>query len=217
MNMKDLMAEERRVNIAFANRLRSLRIANGHAIKTFADAIGISEENYRKFELAQCQPPLDALTEIKHFTSCDLDYLLSGQRFNEKQPSQQNFANKIALEDSLYPQPILSWYWETDTLHRVVVTCRPIEERSSPAGAIGMTMWEYNNVDLERNEHWHSHKKIIEAHKPFDNFVYRGHKEFLKASGKPIYDANMDFKGFRGYCAMASQEDLFKAIKSDHL
>lgn len=217
MSEIDFKMDERRANIAFANRLRALRKATGHSLKIFAEAIGISEENYVKFELAECPPTLDVLSEIKMFTSCDLDFLLTGKRFHDHQPSQHDTSDQLTLDALKYPQPTLSWYWETDGQHRVVVSCRPVNERSSPAGAIGMTMWEYNNVDLERNEHWHSHKKNAETHKPFDNFVYRGHKEFLKASGTPVYDANMDFKGFRGYCTKATQDDVFKALKSDHL
>ena len=217
MSDVEYKAEERRATIVFANRLRALRFANGHSTQTFADAIGISEETYKKFELAECHPSLDALVEIKRFTSCDLDFLMTGKRFNDQQPSRQNIPYQLASDDLPYPQPSLSWYWETDAEHRVVISCRPIEERSSPAGAIGMTMWEYNEVDLKRNEHWKHHKKLSLAHRPFVNFVYRGRKEFLKAMGKPMFDANGVFQGHRGYCTKASPEDVFNVLNSDNL
>lgn len=204
--------DERRANIAFANRLRALRKATGHGLRVFADAIGISKNEYTKYELAECQPPYDVLLEIKRFTSCDLDFLVTGKRFDEKQPSQQNFADQFTSDAFQYPLPTRSWYWETDAQHRVVLSCRPLEERSTPAGAIGMTMWEYNEVDLERDERWKRQKENFEARRPFENFAYRGRKEFLKVTGKPVFDANGRFQGYCGYCIEASQQDVFKAF-----
>lgn len=215
MNNIDFKPDERMANIAFANRLRALRKATGHGLRVFADAIGIREDEYTKYELAECQPPYDVLLEIKCFTSCDLDFLVTGKRFDEKRLSQQNVADQFTSEAFSYPQHTRGWHWETDAQHRVVLSCRPIEERSTPAGAIGMTMWDYNEVDLERDERWKRHKEIVEARRPFENFVYQGRKEFLKVTGKPVFDANGRFQGHCGFCTEASQQDVSDAFKTE--
>lgn len=215
MSNIDFKPDERMANIAFANRLRALRKATGHGIRVFADAIGIRETEYTKYELAECQAPYDVLLEIKRFTSCDLDFLVTGKRFDEKRSSKKNVTDQFTSEAFSYPQHTRGWHWETDAQHRVVLSCRPLEERGTPCGGVGMTMWDYNGAEPDLDEHWKRHKENFEAHRPFENFVFRGLKEYLKMTGKPVFDANGEFQGHCGFCTEASQQDVSDAFKTE--
>ncbi len=52
-------------------------------------------------------------------------------------------------------------------------------------------------VDLR----WAQHLKTLKAKRPFDNFVYKGQNAFNKISGKPAFDSEGAFAGYRGYAS----------------
>jgi C4-dicarboxylate-specific signal transduction histidine kinase len=59
------------------------------------------------------------------------------------------------------------------------------------------------------------HRAMIDAHQPFRDFVYTvngtGFPVYVRTSGKPFYDANGNFLGYRG-----TGTDITAAIRADH-
>jgi signal transduction histidine kinase len=66
---------------------------------------------------------------------------------------------------------------------------------------IGATRWQLP-VDLDASD-WAAHRATLEAHQPFRNFEYKlmideMPVQWISSSGKPIFDAEGNFKGYRG-------------------
>lgn len=156
---------------------------------------GINEDEYAKFEIAESLPLFHTLWEIKRFTSCDLDYLVTGKRFGENSDQFDQFTPLVELDNFRYPQPTLGWYWESDTQHRMVDSCRPIQERSCPSGVVGSTIWEYVGANPDQDERWRCHIEIRDRRKPFRDFIFKGRKELLNCPASPSTTRKADSKG----------------------
>src|SRR6202007_2558522 len=69
-------------------------------------------------------------------------------------------------------------------------------------GVTGATRWDIaTDVEWEP-EKWRQHRAMLDAHRPFRNFVYTingaGSPAYVQTSGKPIHDASGNFLGYRG-------------------
>lgn len=115
-----------------------------------------------------------------------------------------------------YAETASDWFWETGPDHRVT----QISEHSdiagvAPSGVVGLTRWDITpDAELEP-EKWQQHRAALDAHIPFRDLVYRskdrnGHPIYVRTSGKPFFDANGDFLGYRGVCT-----DVTAAIRAD--
>ena len=68
---------------------------------------------------------------------------------------------------------------------------------------IGTACWDHA-LDLETEpEKWRLVRATLNSRKPFRDFVYcsagrNGSPMYVKASGKPVFDANGEFRGYRG-------------------
>src|SRR5262249_39116421 len=76
--------------------------------------------------------------------------------------------------------------------------------RSNPLPRLGTAAWE-RALDLETEpEKFRAIKATMDSHKPFRDFVYLAAgfdgstPIYVKASGKPVFDANGEFRGYRG-------------------
>jgi PAS domain-containing protein len=63
--------------------------------------------------------------------------------------------------------------------------------------------WDYATDIEEEPEKWRRHVAALEAHQPFRGFVYRtasadGSAVYISTSGKPVFDADGHFLGYRG-------------------
>src|SRR5712671_1957816 len=98
---------------------------------------------------------------------------------------------------------------------------------SGAADRIGTAWWEHA-LDLETEpEKWRLIRETLDAHRPFRDFVYRslrgdGTPMYVKASGKPMFDANAEFRGYRGTASdvtaiMRAQEEheRLRQLESD--
>jgi transcriptional regulator with XRE-family HTH domain len=66
---------------AFARRLAAAREASGYAtMREFADALGVSEARYRRWEAAETEPDIYHMQKIARLTGASLDSLISGDR-----------------------------------------------------------------------------------------------------------------------------------------
>jgi len=117
--------------------------------------------------------------------------------------TQQLAASEAKFRD--LTQLSADWVWETDTLHRLSY----LSESAVPAlggdwvrAGIGRCGWEFATIDFPRAD-WEGHRADLEAGKPFDGFEFglRAPDSTLhqiSISGRPIFDAEGEFKGYRG-------------------
>jgi len=105
-----------------------------------------------------------------------------------------------------YAESASDWYWETDPDHkfaRVTDYERLLARGFAPASRIGLARWEFATDVESEPEKWELHRSMLEARQPFRDFVYRaarsdGSLVYYKISGKPVFDANGEFRGYRG-------------------
>jgi diguanylate cyclase (GGDEF)-like protein/PAS domain S-box-containing protein len=96
-------------------------------------------------------------------------------------------------------------YWEQDSEYRFT---RINSNAYRDAGFdqeenIGRTRWELPAVCEPDEAGWQAHRELIEARLPFRGFEYgrvnpAGELRYFSVSGEPIYDAQGDFRGYRG-------------------
>jgi PAS domain S-box-containing protein len=122
--------------------------------------------------------------------------------------SERNKAQK-ALHESEgrfhdYAETTSDWLWEIGPDYKFVL----LTENGGMTGPdatkrVGRARWD-NALDLETEpEKWRLHRETLDSRKPFRNFVYctpraDGTPAHVKVSGKPVYDANGEFRGYRG-------------------
>src|SRR6478735_577328 len=105
-----------------------------------------------------------------------------------------------------YAESASDWYWETDPDHkftRVTDYERLLARGFAPVSRIGLARWEFATDVESEPEKWNLHRSMLEAGQPFRDFVYRaarsdGSLVYYKISGKPVFDANGEFRGYRG-------------------
>lgn len=114
-----------------------------------------------------------------------------------------------------YAETASDWFWETGPDHRVTQISQHSDSVTTPAGLIGLTRWDIApDADLEP-EKWRQHRAALDAHVPFRDLVYRsrdrnGQPIYVRTSGKPFFDAEGNFLGYRGVCT-----DVTAAIRAD--
>ncbi len=94
--------------------------------------------------------------------------------------------------------------WETDIDDKYVFLSRDINSSNKIDlnQILGKRRWEVEGVDPNYGD-WETHRQILADRLPFRNFVFRridpgGHMLYWSASGKPRYDKNGAFAGYRG-------------------
>jgi PAS domain S-box-containing protein len=101
-----------------------------------------------------------------------------------------------------YAETASDWFWEIGPDYKFTLLTENAFG-SDPADRIGMTCWDHA-LDLETEpEKWRAVWATLDSRKPFRDFVYRGlsgngSPMYVKASGKPVFDANGEFRGYRG-------------------
>ncbi len=95
------------------------------------------------------------------------------------------------------------WYWEQDDKFRVTQLSSKMQQFDlDPAEDIGRRRWEFSRLATPESQ-WVSHKADLEAHRPFADFEFRrydlkGSLRTISVSGRPIYDEQGRFNGYRG-------------------
>jgi PAS domain S-box-containing protein len=101
-----------------------------------------------------------------------------------------------------YAETASDWLWEIGPDYKFTLLTGNAFG-SDPAGRIGTECWA-NALDLETElEKWQQLWTILDSRQPFRDFVYcavagTGSPMYVKASGKPVFDANGEFRGYRG-------------------
>ncbi len=95
------------------------------------------------------------------------------------------------------------WFWETDANHRYVWFSPNVEEVAGvpPEWHYGKTRQEIGSPDIPKKD-WDAHLEMLSKHLPYKNFEFKRRgpdgDKWLRSSGKPIFDADGVFKGYRG-------------------
>jgi PAS domain S-box-containing protein len=130
---------------------------------------------------------------------------------------------EAALRDSEqrfrdFSESASDWYWETGVDHRLIaITNQPDTIGLMPATRAGMARWEYA-LDLEEEpDKWRLHMATLDAHKPFRDFRYRaasrdGSEVYIATSGKPLFDSQGRFVGYRGVAS-----DITSALRATRI
>ncbi len=101
-----------------------------------------------------------------------------------------------------YAETASDWFWEIGPDYKFTLLTENAFG-SRPDDRIGTACWEHA-LDLETEpEKWRLVWTTLDSRKPFRDFVYRGlggngSPMYVKASGKPVFDANGEFRGYRG-------------------
>jgi len=115
-----------------------------------------------------------------------------------------------------YAESASDWFWEIGPDYKFTLLTENAFG-SNAADRIGAACWD-RALDLETEpEKWRLLWATLESRKPFRDFVYcsmggNGAPMYVKASGKPVFDANGEFRGYRGAgadvtAAMRAQEE----------
>jgi PAS domain S-box-containing protein len=101
-----------------------------------------------------------------------------------------------------YAETASDWFWEIGPDYKFTLLTENAFG-SDPSGRIGTACWDHA-LDLETEpEKWRLVRATLDSRKPFRDFVYcaaghNGSAMYVKASGKPVFDPNGEFRGYRG-------------------
>jgi signal transduction histidine kinase len=101
-----------------------------------------------------------------------------------------------------YAETTSDWFWEIGPDYKFTLLTENAFH-SDPADRIGTFCWDHA-LDLETEpEKWRLVWATLDSRKPFRDFVYcsvagSGSPMYVKVSGKPVFDANGEFRGYRG-------------------
>ena len=114
-----------------------------------------------------------------------------------------------------YAEAASDWLWETGPDHRFTWFALRNTRVHQPDNRIGRTRWEIAAEVDEEPEKWRRHIATLDAHEPFRGFTYRtvqgdGSIAYLAVSGKPVFDAQGGFQGYRG-----AASDVTAAVRAD--
>ncbi len=129
---------------------------------------------------------------------------------------------EVALRESEqrfrdYAETASDWFWEAGPDHRVTRISEHVSDIGLvPSGLAGLSRWDIATDIESEPEKWRMHRATLDAHQPFRDFVYRvasgsGSPLYVQTSGKPFYDANGNFLGYRG-----TGTDITATIRADH-
>ena len=128
---------------------------------------------------------------------------------------------KVALRESEqrfrdYAETASDWLWETGPDHRITRMSSHLSVSGLDSSrVIGLTRWEVASDVETEPEKWRQHRALLDARLPFRDLVYciatRAGHPYVQTSGKPFFDANGEFLGYRG-----SGTDITATIRADH-
>ena len=161
-------------------------------------------------------PVLDRTGELVEFVGTHMDVT---EQHNAREKLEKAM---IALRESEqrfrdYAETASDWLWETGPDHRFA---RLLEHTKATgvgvSGVIGQFRWDIAS-DLESEpEKWRQHRATLDAHLPFRELEYRrvdpmGAPIYIRTSGKPFFDANGTFLGYRGVST-----DVTAIVRAEH-
>jgi PAS domain S-box-containing protein len=114
-----------------------------------------------------------------------------------------------------YAETASDWLWETGPDHRINRLSHLYDVGIPPSRVIGVARWEIATDVESEPEKWRLHRAVLDAHRPFRNFVYTvngtGSPIYVQTNGKPFYDTSGKFLGYRG-----TGTNITGSIRADH-
>jgi len=153
---------------------------------------------YRWF-LSRAQPLRDELGNIVKWYGTDTDIEDQKRAEDALRESEQRFRD--------FTESASDWLWETGPDHRFIahLVSEQLLDKIGvlPNSRIGMLRWDFARDLEEEPEKWRLHMADLDAHKPFRDFRYKaasrdGSEVYIAASGKPLFDSEGRFLGYRG-------------------
>jgi PAS domain S-box-containing protein len=152
---------------------------------------------------------------VKHLETIGQPLFSASGKLMEIFATQTDVTERKRAEEALreseakfrdYAESASDWFWETDPDHKFT---RLTEDERLLAGGfatvsrIGVHRWEFATDVQSEPEKWELHRSMLEARQPFRDFVYRAIRAdesvvYNKISGKPVFDTNGEFRGYRG-------------------
>jgi PAS domain S-box-containing protein len=137
--------------------------------------------------------------DILRFVGALMDVTAAKRAEDALRESEQRFRD--------FTESASDWYWETGPDHRFIahlVSEQLLDKIGAlPTSRIGTVRWDFARDLEEEPEKWRLHIADLDAHKPFRDFTYRaasrdGSEIYIAASGKPLFDSEGRFLGYRG-------------------
>jgi PAS domain S-box-containing protein len=153
---------------------------------------------YRWF-LSRAQPLRDELGNIVKWYGTDTDIEDQKRAEDALRESEQRFRD--------FTESASDWLWETGPDHRFIAHLVSEQLLDNigvlPNSRIGMLRWDFARDLEEEPEKWRLHMATLDAHEPFRDFRYKaasrdGSEVYIAASGKPLFDSEGRFLGYRG-------------------
>jgi len=112
------------------------------------------------------------------------------------------------------------FYWESDAEHRL--TMRTESKREAAEGVfrdqspLGKRRWEVASIAPDESG-WHAYRATLDAHLPFRDFEIARPRandsvHHVSISGKPVFEASGEFKGYRGVGADITERKRAEAF-----
>jgi PAS domain S-box-containing protein len=104
------------------------------------------------------------------------------------------------------------WFWESDADHRMTYVSEGIRAfGQDPRSRIGLSRMELAATSDSESAKWQEHFAVLNRHEPFRDFVYTRKlgnqpENTVAISGKPFFDSQGRFLGYRGSARDISQE-----------
>ena len=115
--------------------------------------------------------------------------------YDDLRESEQRFRD--------YAETASDWFWATGPEHDFTYFSEQVGFGIEWGKLIGKRRWDVAADFASEPENWREHMATLERREPFRDFVYTvrrvdGSLGFVSISGKPVFDAEGRFSGYRG-------------------
>lgn len=118
------------------------------------------------------------------------------------------------------------WIWETDAAHQWAYFSESADAVLGGwvRGLLGRRIWDLPEGQFAFEQpDWKAQRALMRANAPFENFEYAvvapdGGSHFISISGRPLFDAQGEFAGYRGVghnVTLEKQQRLLLKLESD--
>jgi len=149
------------------------------------------------FNSREIREPDEHLMQAIHVIGAQIGQFVQRKQAEEVlRESEERFRDLTELSSD--------WYWEQDENFRFTMVSDNLHRRLGPLtqSIIGKARWELSTLNMTEAA-WTAHRALLEAHRPFRDLQwYRldgaGKLQIANISGKPIFDSEGRFLGYRG-------------------